>query len=223
MKVTYYNSEGWGDDSKFYAWHQDKDYVFISDNKDPLKISENGKTLTSVYTGPVYNIGKGSSARPAYTPDVNNDMIFVDDYYDKPWILSPDGTAIREFDKEMSETGKYTKTKEGIIKLEFNSKPDYNYGHHYSKYIIVGDTIYTVNNAYVYPDSNITSPRVDEYTYDPSTKSVTINKVNGTTAVSNYMKQLYDPELYGPLTTPTIPLAKLEVTGYRWKRTVCFR
>ncbi|MCH5238082.1 MAG: hypothetical protein J1E95_09845 [Muribaculaceae bacterium] len=126
MKVTYYNSEGWGDDSKFYAWHQDKDYVFISDNKDPLKISENGKTLTSVYTGPVYNIGKGSSARPAYTPDGNNDMIFVDDYYDKPWILSPDGTAIREFDKEMSETGKYTKTKEGIIKLEFNSKPDYD-------------------------------------------------------------------------------------------------
>lgn len=217
MKVTYYNSAGWTEEVKYYAWHQDKDYIFISDDNDPLKISENGKTLTSVYTGSVYNIGKSGYHRPEYTPDVSNDMIFVDVFYGRPWILSPDGTATREFDKEVWETGKYTKNDGGFYKLEFNSKLNDIYPHQHSRYLIVGDTIYNVHTAYEYSDPTLTTPRVDDYTYDPSTKSVIITKVNGSTDVSNYMRKLYNPEIYGPLKSSTIPLSKLNVIGYSWK------
>lgn len=57
VKITFYTTLD-SEDTMYYAWSQDENYIFISDNKDPLKISENGKTLESVNTGLIYNITK---------------------------------------------------------------------------------------------------------------------------------------------------------------------
>lgn len=217
VKISYFTSEGWQDEEKYYAWHQDKDYIFISDDKDPLRISENGKTLTSVYTGPVFNIGDVKFQRPAFSPDVERDIIFKDLYYGTPWILSPDGTATRQFNSELSETGNYKELGNEAYKLEFNSTPDYKYQHSFHRYVIVGDTVYSVHDAYCDSDGRLMSPRIDEFTYNPEDRMLTITKVNGSSDVMRYMDKIFNPEIYGRYSTPSVPLSKLSEVACRWQ------
>lgn len=215
VKISYFTSDGW-EEEKDYAWRQDKDYIFISDDKDPLIISENGKALTSAYTGTTYNIRDVKFQRPAFSPDVEQDIIYKDVFYGNPWILSPDGTAIRQFGDNLSETGNYKEIVKDAYKLEFNSTPDYEFTHTFNKYLIVGDTIYEVQNAYCDSDGRLRTPRVDEFTYNPVDRMITITKVNGSSDVMRYMDKIFNPEIYGRVSSSSIPLNKLSEVACRW-------
>ena len=70
-----------------YAWKQDGNFIFISDFGEPLKLSDDGKSLTGVYTGTSYTISGNVPIK-----DKNSENKIYSGMY--TWWLSPDGKIV---------------------------------------------------------------------------------------------------------------------------------
>lgn len=200
-----------------YAWQQVGNNIFISDENDPLQISENGLSLTSVFTGVNYNI---SSSADNVDPNSNTTMVFIPQYGgDNPWLFSTDGSVRRSFDDDESgETGTCTKLGDNVYKVVFETKPDYPYQHHYESYILVGDNAYNIYSDYASDGRKNLKTKVEDFTYNPQDSTVTITRINGSTDVTPYLKDIRDADREDGLKSATNKLSTFQIMAEKWNR-----